>query len=456
MKFRSPWGRRNPEKTGLKPPRPEVLAVRTFLVDLHNSADPRDREDLRWGWTLLKKLHEGEPSIQLTPQEVLWLAANDSVVGPDIVEDYKEFLLLLAQQEQGYDLEYTDPDLRIAEELRLPDIPGTEFPRVFYGKALWGKKYNPSREKGWGSAWLDLSEPELVLFMVQEIEAEGGSITDKDLQDIARNDPALSRSLRKVLSQRRKPRGNGKALVNPDLRGRRPVFPREGLMQLRDAAVTQFPRDPRQATVQFVDKATTSGMEPTGGEVLWFQRNDPYLGKYLKSVMVARAEAQSAYMNWDPQEGQWYYEDGQKRALLNPTQTEQLLKQVEKTPGWEVIRRRGGHIKLVGPAGQGVFMSSTPSDVRAYKEQLADLRRAGLDLKPTRKKVLSSGADRFDRTQSYADIEDTLSLRMQDGSRRTLTDDEIELLIEVREGLRSLDSFRRIVVKRVKSELSRS
>jgi hypothetical protein len=43
--------------------------------------------------------------------------------------------------------------------------------------------------------------------------------------------------------------------------------------------------------------------------------------------------------------------------------------------GWIVAVRRGGHLKLTHPCGALVFTGSTPSDHRARKNLLGQLRR---------------------------------------------------------------------------------
>jgi hypothetical protein len=48
--------------------------------------------------------------------------------------------------------------------------------------------------------------------------------------------------------------------------------------------------------------------------------------------------------------------------------------------GWEIFKRNNGHLKFVGPDGEKVFCSHTPSDHRAIKNIKKDLSNAGLDL----------------------------------------------------------------------------
>jgi len=45
--------------------------------------------------------------------------------------------------------------------------------------------------------------------------------------------------------------------------------------------------------------------------------------------------------------------------------------------GWEISMTRGTHVRLVHPEAKGpVFVSLTPSDHRAQKNMLSDMRRA--------------------------------------------------------------------------------
>jgi tryptophanase len=47
--------------------------------------------------------------------------------------------------------------------------------------------------------------------------------------------------------------------------------------------------------------------------------------------------------------------------------------------GIRVVKRHGGHIAVYAPDGL-VFMAATPSDYRAHRNDLARLRRHGVDL----------------------------------------------------------------------------
>jgi hypothetical protein len=47
-----------------------------------------------------------------------------------------------------------------------------------------------------------------------------------------------------------------------------------------------------------------------------------------------------------------------------------------KAKGWTLSLTHGGHIRWLGPRGQVVISSSTPSDWRATKQLAARLKRA--------------------------------------------------------------------------------
>ncbi len=44
--------------------------------------------------------------------------------------------------------------------------------------------------------------------------------------------------------------------------------------------------------------------------------------------------------------------------------------------GWQFTKTNGNHIKGMGPRGELVFLSLTPSDYRALKEMRANMQRA--------------------------------------------------------------------------------
>jgi hypothetical protein len=48
--------------------------------------------------------------------------------------------------------------------------------------------------------------------------------------------------------------------------------------------------------------------------------------------------------------------------------------------GCAVTRRRNGHWKVIAPDGTPVYMSATPSDVRAIRKIKAFMRRHGTDI----------------------------------------------------------------------------
>ena len=63
-----------------------------------------------------------------------------------------------------------------------------------------------------------------------------------------------------------------------------------------------------------------------------------------------------------------------------------LVREAERQ-GWMVERRRNGQTKLIppDPAKQIVFIHDTPSDSRALKNAIAEMRRQGLAWPPKRK-----------------------------------------------------------------------
>lgn len=53
---------------------------------------------------------------------------------------------------------------------------------------------------------------------------------------------------------------------------------------------------------------------------------------------------------------------------------------VARAAGWEItIARRGGHLVWRTPTGRTLHTSGTPSDHRTTRNELARLRRAGLN-----------------------------------------------------------------------------
>ena len=49
-----------------------------------------------------------------------------------------------------------------------------------------------------------------------------------------------------------------------------------------------------------------------------------------------------------------------------------------KMLGCEVIKRRNNHYTVILPWGPRIFLAGTPSDKRAMKNMIAELRRHGL------------------------------------------------------------------------------
>jgi len=64
-----------------------------------------------------------------------------------------------------------------------------------------------------------------------------------------------------------------------------------------------------------------------------------------------------------------------KRPHTHHDTTKRLIAEAQAL-GWAVQRTRGGHLKFVRPGYRTRFFSSTPSDHRAWRNALADLRRA--------------------------------------------------------------------------------
>ena len=54
------------------------------------------------------------------------------------------------------------------------------------------------------------------------------------------------------------------------------------------------------------------------------------------------------------------------------------LARTARAAGWEITRRRGGHLAWRSPSGAVVFTPGSPSDWRGIRNDIAELRRAGL------------------------------------------------------------------------------
>jgi predicted RNA binding protein YcfA (HicA-like mRNA interferase family) len=54
----------------------------------------------------------------------------------------------------------------------------------------------------------------------------------------------------------------------------------------------------------------------------------------------------------------------------------QLMRRVEKQ-GFTTENTNGGHVKITSPDGKPIFASSSPSDGRAIKNLISQLRRLG-------------------------------------------------------------------------------
>jgi len=58
-------------------------------------------------------------------------------------------------------------------------------------------------------------------------------------------------------------------------------------------------------------------------------------------------------------------------------QMKNLVKQAE-SQGWRVEPTRNGHVRFLAPNGTGiVIFASTPSDHRAFKNGLSEMKRQG-------------------------------------------------------------------------------
>jgi predicted RNA binding protein YcfA (HicA-like mRNA interferase family) len=64
------------------------------------------------------------------------------------------------------------------------------------------------------------------------------------------------------------------------------------------------------------------------------------------------------------------------RSNRKVTTLAELFKRLE-SEGWEIERRKAGHVRLTSPKGGVVFTSSSPSDFRALRNVERDLKRAG-------------------------------------------------------------------------------
>lgn len=65
--------------------------------------------------------------------------------------------------------------------------------------------------------------------------------------------------------------------------------------------------------------------------------------------------------------------------MANKNDFKDMIKAAEKA-GWTVERTRGGHLRWKSPKGPVVFSASTPSDHRAVKNHVSEMRKAGLNL----------------------------------------------------------------------------
>jgi hypothetical protein len=65
--------------------------------------------------------------------------------------------------------------------------------------------------------------------------------------------------------------------------------------------------------------------------------------------------------------------------MSNRKEFKQIVK-IAESKGWVVQLTGGGHLKWTSPTGQIVFSASTPSDGRAVKNLVSELRRHGITI----------------------------------------------------------------------------
>jgi hypothetical protein len=63
----------------------------------------------------------------------------------------------------------------------------------------------------------------------------------------------------------------------------------------------------------------------------------------------------------------------------NKKEFKQVIK-IAESKGWVVCLTKGGHLKWTSASGQVVFSASTPSDGRAVKNLISELRRHGITI----------------------------------------------------------------------------
>jgi len=54
------------------------------------------------------------------------------------------------------------------------------------------------------------------------------------------------------------------------------------------------------------------------------------------------------------------------------------LARIARKSGWKITLTRSGHIAWLPPSGELIITSGSPSDVRAFRNHRAALRRSGL------------------------------------------------------------------------------
>jgi len=58
----------------------------------------------------------------------------------------------------------------------------------------------------------------------------------------------------------------------------------------------------------------------------------------------------------------------------------QLIKKVDRLPGWTVRLLKASHYRITGPNGVLIFAASTPSDPRSVRNARSQLRKRGADV----------------------------------------------------------------------------
>ena len=65
-------------------------------------------------------------------------------------------------------------------------------------------------------------------------------------------------------------------------------------------------------------------------------------------------------------------------AALRVPESYRKLARAARRAGWTITVTRGGHLAWKPPSGRVIYTPSTPSDRRGARNNMAELRRAGL------------------------------------------------------------------------------